>query len=138
MVYMYNRSFLSNKHPLCSDVQFPSRADMAKLLEKPAAPSYGELLERHTLYDQAANQSQRSFIAKSYGCKGSYAFMKLPGHDRTKLVHPDPMHTITNVITTLLSLLSGNFSTTQVLCEEKAFGRSNWYHEAGTNGQGKN
>lgn len=87
---------------------------------------------------QPINRRGHSLPSRMYGCKGSYAFMKLPGHDRTKQVHPGAMHTITNVITTLMSLLSGNFNTTQVLCVEKAFGRSNWYHEAGTNEQGKN
>ena len=140
MVYIDNRSFLSANHPLRSDDQrFPRRPDQTETctVAKPPAPSYAELIERHSLYDRAQNQSQRSFIAKSYGCKGSYAFMKLPNHDLSKQIHPDPMHTITNVITTLVSLLSGSINVSQVLCEEEEFGRRNWCHEAGPVTQGK-
>ena len=58
--------------------------------------------------------------------------MRLPNHDRTTLVHPDAMHTITNVITTLVGLLSGNANTSQVLLEEEEFGRREWYRDVQT------
>jgi len=95
-------------------------------------PAYKELEEKHAIYDQAKSNTERAFLAKSYGCKGRYAFMRLPNHDRTTLVHPDAMHTITNVITTLVGLLSGNANTSQVLLEEEEFGRREWYRDVQT------
>ena len=37
-------------------------------------------------------RSQANLIAKSTGCKGSYALMKLPEHNRTLQTVPDAMH----------------------------------------------
>ena len=129
MIYMQNRSFLRDDHPLRRDDQsFPCRLGDTRecLTSKPVAPAYMELVERHSLYDNAKTQAQRAFVAKSYGCKGSYAFMKLPNHDRTTNVHPDAMHTVTNVITTLVALLSGHINVKTVLLEEEDFGRGEW------------
>ena len=58
--------------------------------------------------------------------------MRLPNHDRTTLVHPDAMHIITNVVTTLVGLLSGNANISQVLLEEEEFGRREWYRDVQT------
>ena len=58
--------------------------------------------------------------------------MRLPNHDHTTLVHPDAMNTITNVVTTLVGLLSGNANISQVLIEEKKFGRREWYRDVQT------
>ena len=129
MVYMENRSFLPNNHALRHDVQsFPCRVGENKSCasSKPVSPSYKELVEKHVIYDQAKSNTERAFLAKTYGCKGRYAFMRLPNHDRTTLVHPDAMHTITNVITTLVGLLSGNCNISKVLHEEEEFGRRGW------------
>ncbi|XP_068759630.1 uncharacterized protein [Montipora capricornis] len=57
---------------------------------------------------------------------------RLPNHDHTTLVHPDAMHTITNVVTTLVGLLSGNANISQVLLEEEEFGRREWYRDVQT------
>jgi len=95
-------------------------------------PAYKELEEKHTIYNQAKSNTERAFLAKSYGCKGRYAFTRLPNNDRTTLVHPDAMHTITNVITTLVGLLSGNANISQVLLEEEEFGRRQWYRDVHT------
>ena len=135
MIYMENRSFLPNNHPLRNDVQsFPCRAGQNKVCKsaKPATPSYKELVDKHAIYDRAKSQTERAFLAKSYGCKGKYTFMRLPNHDRTTLVHPDAMHTITNVITTLVGLLSGNANISQVLHEEEEFGRREWCRDMET------
>ena len=135
MVYMENRSFLPNDHALRSDVRrFPCRVGGNKSCSssKPVTPAYKELVEKHSICDQAKSNTERAFLAKSYGCKGRYAFMRLPNHDRTTLVHPDSMHTITNVITTLVGLLSGNANISQVLLEEEEFGRKEWYRDVHT------
>ena len=58
--------------------------------------------------------------------------MRVPNHDRTTLEHPDSMHTITNVVTTLVGQLSGNANISQVLLEEEEFGRKEWYHDVQT------
>ena len=58
--------------------------------------------------------------------------MRLPTHDRTTLVHPDAMHTITTVVTTLAGLLSGNGNISQVLLEEEEFGQREWYRDVQT------
>ena len=137
MVYMENRSFLPNDHALRSDVQrFPCRMGENKSCasSKPVAPAYKELVEKHAIYDQAKSNTERAFLAKSYKFEGSYmyGFMRLPNHDRTRLVHPDAMHTITNVVTTLVGLLSGNANISQVLLEEEEFGRREWYRDVQT------
>lgn len=135
MVYMENRSFLPNDHALHNDVQrFPCRAGENKSCasSKPVTPAYRELVEKHAIYDQANSNTERAFLAKLYWCKGRYAFMRLPNHDCTTLVQPDAMHTITNVITTLVGLLSGNANISQVLLEEEEFGRREWYRDVQT------
>ena len=135
MVYIENRSFLPNDHSLRNDVQrFPCRVGENKpcTSSKPISSAYKELVEKHTIYDQAKSNTERAFLAKSYGCKGRYAFMRLPNHDCTTLVHPDAMHTITNVVTTLVGLLSGNANISQVLLEEEEFGRREWYRDVQT------
>ena len=128
MVYMENRSFLPNDLALCNDVErFPCRAGENKSCtsSKPMSPAYKELVEKHAIYDQAKSHTERAFLSKSYGCKGRYAFMRLPNHDHTTLVHPDAMHIISNVVTTLVGLLSGNANISQVLLEEEEFGGEN-------------
>ena len=135
MVYMENRSFLPNDHALRNDVQrFPCRVGENKSCtsSKPMSPAYKELVEKHAIYDQAKSHTERAFLSKSYGCKGRYDFMRLPNHDRTTLVHPDAMHIITNVVTTLVGLLSGNANISQVLLEEEEFGRREWYCDVQT------
>lgn len=99
---------------------------------KPVTPAYRELVEKHAIYDQAKSNTERAFLAKSYWCKGRYALMRLPNHDCTTLVQPDAMHTITNVITTLVGLLSGNANISQVLLEEEEFGQREWYRDVQT------
>ena len=42
------------------------------------------------------------------------------------------MHTITNVVTTLVGLLSGNANISRVLLEEEEFGRREWYCDVQT------
>ena len=135
MVYMENRSVLPNDHALRNDVQrFPCRVGENKpcTSSKPKSPAYKEVVEKHAIYDQAKSNTATAFLAKSYGCKGRYAFMRLPTHDRTTLVHPDAMHTFTNVVTTLVGLLSGNANISQVLLEEEQFGRREWYRDEQT------
>ena len=132
---MENRSFFPNDHALRNDVQrFPCRVGETKpcTSSKPKSPAYKEVVEKHAIYDQAKSNTERAFLAKSYGCKGRYAFMRLPTHDRTTLVHPDAMHTITNVVTTLAGLLSGNGNISQVLLEEEEFGQREWYRDVQT------
>lgn len=129
IIYLQNRSYLPDDHELRNEVRsFPCRAGETKVCTalKPVKPFYKELADRHTIYDKAKSQSEREFLAKSYGCNGSYAFIRLPDHDRTTHAHPDVMHTITNVITTLVGLVSGNTNIRQVLCEEEEFGRKEW------------
>lgn len=95
MAYMESRSFLPNDHALCNDVQrFPCRVGENKpcTSSKPKSPPYKELVEKHAIYDQVKCNTERAFLAKSYGCKGRYAFMRLPNHDRTlKQCTPSPM-----------------------------------------------
>lgn len=52
--------------------------------------------------------------------------MRLPRHERTTQAHPDPMHTLTNVIKTIVGLLAGNSDLIQVLQQEAEFGREEW------------
>jgi len=37
-------------------------------------------------------------IKRATGCKGTYALMKLPGHDRIMQTLPDSMHTVKDAI----------------------------------------
>ena len=76
MIYMQNRTFLSNNHALRNEVQsFPFRVGENKVCtsSRPGTPAYKELVEKHAIYDQAKSQTERAFFAKSYGCKGKYA-----------------------------------------------------------------
>ena len=128
MVYLDNRAFLPANHPLRHSEGFPHRVGESHTCTKlkPQSPTYTDVVQRHTLYEAAKNKAQKSFVAKSYGCKAKYAFMRLPAHDRTVQVHPDPMHTITNIITTLVALLAGDINVSQILSEEEEFGRTGW------------
>lgn len=53
-------------------------------------------------------RAQAKLIAKSTGCKGSYALMRLPYHDRVEQTVPDAMHTVKDCIEKLLYLITGN------------------------------
>jgi len=46
-------------------------------------------------------------IARSTRCKGSYALMRLPYHNRVEQTVPDAMHTIKDCIEKLLYLIIG-------------------------------
>ena len=52
-------------------------------------------------------RTKAKFIAKSTGCKGSYALMRLPYHSRGDQVAPDAMHTIKDVIEKIVFLITG-------------------------------
>ena len=53
------------------------------------------------------NRAQAKDIAKSTGCKGSYALMRLPYHNRVDQTVPDAMHTVKDCIEKLLYLIIG-------------------------------
>jgi len=67
------------------------------------------------------NLSRADFFARN--TEGCYSLMNLPDHDRTTQTSPDQMHTITNVLKTLVGLLSGFVDLNKVICQEKALGR---------------
>ena len=54
-------------------------------------------------------QSRAKAIAKSTGCKGKYALMRLPYHNRVKQTVPDAMHTVKDCIEKLVYLLIGKY-----------------------------
>ena len=103
MVYL--STYLPKDHPLREDTtNFPVKDE--RETPPPQLVSAAEVKEYHQLYDNSP-QPQKPFVAKSLGCKVSYSLMRLPGHDPTTQVFPDPMHTVTNVVTTLVSTLVG-------------------------------
>ena len=65
------------------------------------------MLTRHLSYNFIVCLSSRtkaSDITKSTGCKGKYSLMKLPHHNPIELCHPDPMHTVKDVIEHVFNL----------------------------------
>ena len=53
---------------------------------------------------------QARLMARSTGCKGSYALMKLPYHDRVNQMVPDAMHTVKDCVEKIFYLISGSYS----------------------------
>ena len=54
-------------------------------------------------------RTKAKFIAKSTGCKGSYALMRLPYHNCGDQIAPDAMHTIKDSIEKIMSLITGSY-----------------------------
>ena len=52
-------------------------------------------------------RTKAKFIAKSTGCKGSYALMRLPYHNRGDQIAPDAMHTVKDSIEKIVALITG-------------------------------
>ena len=52
-------------------------------------------------------RSQANLIAKSTGCKGTYALMNLPEHNRILQTVPDAMHTVKDLIEKIVYLVTG-------------------------------
>lgn len=53
------------------------------------------------------HRSQANLIAKATGCKGTYALMRLPDHNRTLQTVPDAMHTVKDDVEKLVYLVTG-------------------------------
>ena len=60
------------------------------------------------------HRCQAATIAKATGCKGSYAFMRLPHHNRLTQVFPDAMHTIKDAMEHLFNIVVGKEDSAKV------------------------
>lgn len=59
-------------------------------------------------YNLHGFRSVANLIAKSTGCKGTYALMKLPDHNRLLQTVPDAMHTVKDLIEKIVYLVIGS------------------------------
>ena len=62
-------------------------------------------------------------VAKTTGCKGSYALMKLPHHNRLIQVFPDAMHTIKDAMVHVFNIMTGTEDSDKVRHAEAAVNR---------------
>ena len=53
------------------------------------------------------NRTQANLIAKHTGCKGIYALMRLPYHNRIEQTMPDAMHTVKDCVEKVFYLITG-------------------------------
>ena len=111
--------------------RFPGSSE--ELMPPPKKKVYHQMKTYHEAYDNAINQSvtilamtspkciysvyskivytyrhQARLMARSTGCKGSYALMKLPYHDRVNQMVPDAMHTVKDCVEKIFYLISGS------------------------------
>ena len=67
-------------------------------------------------------RTKAKFIAKSTGCKGSYALMRLPYHNRGDQIAPDAMHTIKDSIEKIMSLITGSYMFNYIIIRSSHIG----------------
>ena len=60
-------------------------------------------------------------FVKENGVKGAYSFMKLPYHRFHRDYQPDGMHTVTDVVKTVMSWLTGNAEINKLRQAEEEF-----------------
>ena len=58
---------------------------------------------------------------KENGVKGAYSFMKLPYHQFHRDYQPDGMHTVTDVVKTVIDWLTVNVDINKLLQAEEEF-----------------
>ena len=68
-----------------------------------------QLMYKYTCIYTCVRRSQANLIAKSTGCKGTYALMNLPEHNRILQTVPDAMHTVKDLIEKIVYLVTGIF-----------------------------
>ena len=119
IVWPGNRRYLSPSDPLREDGDFID----SELQQQPEKNSMAELVNYRKAYDNAERAVDREQVSSASGCKASYSFMHLSYHDFMVDVQPDGMHTVSNVIKTLIKLLSNLYqiAMTSVLEDEKKF-----------------
>ena len=65
-------------------------------------------MKMHTgKHTNAPNKTQAQYVATATGCKGLYAFTRMPGHNRMKQSVPDAMHTLKDVVKNVMDVCTG-------------------------------
>ena len=65
--------------------------------------------------------NKRKLFIKENGVKGAYSFMKLPYHQFHRDYQPDGMHTVADVVKTVIDWLTGNADINKLLQAEEEF-----------------
>ena len=65
--------------------------------------------------------NKRKLFVQENGVKGAYSSMKLPYHQFHRDCQPDGMHTVTDVVKTMMNWLTGNVDTNKLRQAEEEF-----------------
>ena len=128
VVYLENRRFLPNDHPLRRQKKwFPDQKPEKR--SQPEKITNEDLLWNAVAHNRAKNKTQASNVTKATGSRGVNCFMLLPNHDRTKQAFPDMMHDLKNIVCTFFDLFTGKGDSVKVRNAEKDLGRFKgcWY-----------
>ena len=72
-------------------------------------------------FDKIKVGNKRKLFVKENGVKGAYCFMKLPYRQFHRDYQPDGMHTVTDVVKTVMNWLTGNVDINKLRQAEEEF-----------------
>ncbi|XP_069109797.1 uncharacterized protein [Argopecten irradians] len=124
VIYLNNRQYLDENDPVRQNVS--SFIDKRpELKEKPTPRELNDEVRYRSAYENAPNKTRASVIATATGCKGPYALMKLPGHNRLQESLPDSCHTIKDVTQNIMNVITNrNVNIHKIVISEKENNRS--------------
>lgn len=124
VLHTSNRQFLLSDSPLRLDKNSFAKKDI-EIGAKPAAYSKDEEMCIREEYDRKKNNNQRTILQKETGLKGLHPLHQLPYFDRVNQMQPDGMHTLADIISNVLDLISGKSDGPKVRLCEQGFNRFN-------------
>ena len=122
VLHISNRQFLPTDSPLRQDRNLFAKKE-AELETKPTPYSREEEISIRQEYDNKPNNNQKSKLQKETGLKGMHPLHRLPYFDRVTQMQPDGMHTIADVISNILDLITGKSDGPKVRQCEKDYNR---------------
>ena len=101
VVYRGNRKYLHRRNK----TDFPSQA--VEHASTPKTKTMEYIDQANQDFELASTTSERKSLTQISGCKGTYAFRAMNGHDRILDTPVDPMHLIKNIAEHLVKLIVG-------------------------------
>ncbi|XP_076106800.1 uncharacterized protein LOC143075311 isoform X2 [Mytilus galloprovincialis] len=121
-LHVCNRQFLPADSPLRLDSKSFAIKSAVNSTRPESFTNEEEMAARRE-FDQKPNKNQKTNFQKQTGVKGIHPLTSLPYFDRLKQMQTDGMHTISDVISNILDLISGKTDTIKVRNCEKQYQR---------------
>ncbi|XP_076084502.1 uncharacterized protein LOC143055256 [Mytilus galloprovincialis] len=122
VLHISNREFLPTDSPFRKGkTLFAKKTE--EVAPKPQAYSREEEMEIRKEYDKKKNNNQKCKLQKETGFKGIHPLHRLPYFDRVHQMQPDGMHTLADVISNILDLITGKSDGPKVRQCEKDYNR---------------